>query len=164
MLQQVVALWQALQIPEQALHRLPAGPQICGAAELRECLWAAHALHLLEHIGCHIHVPHLHGRRAIRHEDCACCFSDALQSCGDCSRGREPSKQAIASCQTSTCNGPFQCFARVPIDLQSVSMAIIWGRNQGGTARRDVLRSTMRFGSTGKVLAKCMLKYYRISE
>ena len=24
--------------------------------------------------------------------------------------------------------------------------------------------STIRFGSTGKVLAKCMLKYYRISE
>ena len=28
----------------------------------------------------------------------------------------------------------------------------------------DVGPGTMRFGSTAKVLAKCMLKYYRISE
>ena len=29
---------------------------------------------------------------------------------------------------------------------------------------QDVMRHTMRFGSTAKVLLKCKLKYYRISE
>ncbi len=35
---------------------------------------------------------------------------------------------------------------------------------QAGTEHLPLPGYTMRFGSTAKVLAKCMLKYHRISE
>ena len=73
----------------------------------------------------------------------------------------------------SALKAPFQKVSRATClpDLKDISKcpaAILWGCSCAASSSRHHLMSgtchcTMRFGSTTRVLAKCMLKYYRIS-
>ena len=75
------------------------------------------------------------------------CFSRSLLAYCGCSRGTGIRQMCVASCRPSSMRFRTCMWIR-PHEPE----------NQPGHGH------TMRFGSTAKVLPKCMLKYYRISE